>query len=130
MATFENLSTSGNNRILPLPVLQPWPFFDPIKWHFTGAAIGGKHGGVFEKIDRVITPFSRNDHTAVNIQYSIKLDPLETRARPSPPAEHFCPTLWITPCPVAGHGTGENYGLVAHQLQHDTAAWKLARGAN
>ena len=130
MATFENLSTSGNNRILPLAVLQPWPFFDPVKRHLAGAAIGRKHGGVFEKIDRVVTPFSRDDHTAVNIQYSIKLDPLKVGARPDPPANDIRPTLWITPCPVAGRRTGENYGLVAHQLQHDTAAWKLARGAN
>jgi hypothetical protein len=130
MAAFENLSTSGNNRILPLAVLQPWPFFDPIKWHFTGAAIGGKHGGVFEKIDRVVTPFPCDDHATINIQYSIKLDPLEARARSSPPAEYLCPALWITPCLAAGRSAGENYGLVAHQLQHDTAAWKLARGAN
>ncbi len=115
MAAFEDLPPGSNHRILPLAVLQPRAFFDPVERHLAAAAIGGKHRGVFEKVDGVITPFPGNDHSAINIQNSIELAPFETRTRPAPSDEFFCPTLWITPCLVAGRGTGENYGFVAHQ---------------
>src|SRR5205085_4777863 len=72
MPALEYLPARGNDRVLPLAILELGAFLDRVERDFRGAAKDREHRHLVAEIDGVIAPLARNDHAAIRIQ-----DPLE-----------------------------------------------------
>ena len=78
MAAAQDMTGCRNDAVGALPALQARIFLDPVNGEFGGAAENGKHGAVFQKIDRVVPPFTGCDFAAVETENAVKLAPAES----------------------------------------------------
>src|SRR5580704_3377882 len=78
MAAAQDMTGCRNDAVRALPARQAGILFDPVNREFGGASENGKDGAVFQKIDRVVPPFTRCDLTAVETENAVKLAPAKS----------------------------------------------------
>src|SRR6516162_5322832 len=78
MAAAQDVTGCRNDAVRALPARQAWIFFDPVNREFGGATEYRKHGAIFQKIDRVIPPFTCCNLAAVETKNAVELAPVKS----------------------------------------------------